>query len=332
MNKEREFEVALSFAGENREYVDRVANLLRDAGVRVFYDLFEEANLWGKNLYDYLSDIYMNKALYTIMFISEPYSRKLWPDHERQSMQAKAFQESQEYILPARFDETPIPGVLPTVGYIYLVNKKPEEFVEIVLKKLVNSGATIPSASVRRSLFATSTQPRANPSTSTIQIESSEGRPIPDTSVLAIADNNTTKAGRTNDAGVAEITIHTRRAYKLLVAHAEFPGALIETWDPADDISVILAATTNTGSVVCRSTCHIPGLTGRLNPILDSHDRMYLYADNIAINGGETQPVCFVVNEPFELEDCDGVVMQLTILHIQGDTSLIQFVHPSYDS
>src|SRR5687768_6731675 len=113
----REFDIALSFAGEDRQYVDQVANLLRDSGVKVFYDLFEEANLWGKNLYDYLSDIYMNKAQYTIMFISEHYAQKLWPTHERQSMQARAFQESQEYILPARFDATPIPGVLPTVGY-----------------------------------------------------------------------------------------------------------------------------------------------------------------------------------------------------------------------
>ena len=59
MTEQREFDIALSFAGENRDYVDQIANLLRDSGVKVFYDLFEEANLWGKNLYDYLSDIYM---------------------------------------------------------------------------------------------------------------------------------------------------------------------------------------------------------------------------------------------------------------------------------
>jgi len=101
---EREFDIALSFAGEDRGYVDQVANLLRDSGVKVFYDLFEEANLWGKNLYDYLSDVYTNKAVYTIMFISKHYADKLWCSYERQSMQARAFQEHQEYILPARFE------------------------------------------------------------------------------------------------------------------------------------------------------------------------------------------------------------------------------------
>jgi tetratricopeptide (TPR) repeat protein len=141
----REFDVALSFAGEDRNYVDQVANLLRDSGVKVFYDSFEETNLWGKNLYDYLSDIYMNKASYTIMFISKHYADKLWTNHERQVVQARAFQERQEYMLPARFDETEIPGVLPTIGYISLAERTPKQFVEVILGKLISSGGTIPS-------------------------------------------------------------------------------------------------------------------------------------------------------------------------------------------
>ncbi|TMP76812.1 molecular chaperone Tir, partial [Pseudoalteromonas phenolica] len=40
MSNSKEFEIALSFAGEDREYVDQVANLLKDSGVKVFYDLF----------------------------------------------------------------------------------------------------------------------------------------------------------------------------------------------------------------------------------------------------------------------------------------------------
>ena len=149
MNTSKEFDIALSFSGEDREYVDQVANLLRDSGVKVFYDLFEETNLWGKDLYGYLSDIYMNKAFYTIMFISEYYAHKLWPNHERESMQARAFQENQEYILPARFDDTPIPGVLPTVGYISLKEHSPSTFIKIIHKKLINSGRTVPSATAR---------------------------------------------------------------------------------------------------------------------------------------------------------------------------------------
>ena len=112
MNDHRDYDVALSFAGEDREYVDQVANKLKDRGVKVFYDLFEEADLWGKDLYVHLSEIYQVRAKFTVMFISKSYGEKLWTNHERRAAQARAFQEAQEYILPARFDETQIPGVL----------------------------------------------------------------------------------------------------------------------------------------------------------------------------------------------------------------------------
>jgi hypothetical protein len=327
----KEFDIALSFAGEDREYVDQVANLLRDSGVKVFYDLFEEANLWGKNLYDYLSEIYMDKAMFTIMFISESYAKKVWTNHERQAMQARAFQESQEYVLPVRFDETVIPGVLPTVGYISLVNRTPAQFVEVVHKKLIVSGRTVPSESIRSALFSTATMPRVDPMKPAISIISTDGDAVSSAEVVAIADNNTIKNGFTDKDGIAKLTIPTRRRYQLLIAHPSFPGAIIHSWDPAEDVKITLTATQNVGSLICHSTGNIPGLEGRLNPILDSGNRMYLYADNIAIDGGKGQPAGFALNKPFQLEDSNGVIMEVQVLHIQGRTSLLQYVRPSYD-
>lgn len=322
-----EFEIALSFAGEDRQYVDQVANLLRDSGVKVFYDLFEEANLWGKNLYDYMSEIYQNKALYTIMFISEHYARKVWANHERQAMQARAFQEHQEYILPARFDESAIPGVLPTIGYISLADRSPQDFVKIIHKKLINSGRTIPSESVRRSMFAVESAPRVDPIQAKVIVLNSDKQPIAGATLRAIADNNTSKGATTSDDGLAHIEIPTRRLYSLLVAHPDYPGATIPTWDPSDDLTVTLLTSENTGSVIVDSTGYIRGLEGRLNPILDSSRRTYLYADNIAVNGGVEQPATFEVNVPFDVEDSNGVVMQIRVLHIQGRTSLLQYAH-----
>ena len=178
MNITKEFDVALSFAGEDRLYVDQVANLLRDSGVKVFYDLFEEANLWGKNLYEYLMDVYMNKAEYTIMFISENYAKKLLTTHERKAMQSRALQEIQEYILPARFDETPIPGLLQTIFYISLINRTPEEFVKIIHQKLIFAGHTIPSEILLKSLFPIVAVPRVDPIQSTITVRNGKNEPV----------------------------------------------------------------------------------------------------------------------------------------------------------
>ena len=46
---EPEYQVALSFAGEQRGYVKAVASALK-RGVGVFYDEDSEIDLWGKNL------------------------------------------------------------------------------------------------------------------------------------------------------------------------------------------------------------------------------------------------------------------------------------------
>jgi hypothetical protein len=131
-----EYDVALSFAGEDRAYVEQVANFLKEAGVKVFYDRFEEVLLWGKNLYDYLSDVYGRQARYTVMFISRHYAKKVWTTHERESAQARALQENSECILPARFDDTKVPGLPSTVKYLSLQGRDPKDFADLIGQKV----------------------------------------------------------------------------------------------------------------------------------------------------------------------------------------------------
>ena len=131
-----QYDVALSFAGEDRSYVEEVAQHLKNAGVRVFYDKYEEVELWGKNLYTHLDEIYRRKAHYCIIFISSAYGKKLWTNHERESAQARAFEENEEYILPAKLDDSEIPGVRPTTGYIDLRKKLPHEFAQLIISKV----------------------------------------------------------------------------------------------------------------------------------------------------------------------------------------------------
>ncbi|MBQ4819164.1 TIR domain-containing protein [Aquimarina sp. MMG016] len=322
------FDIALSFAGEQREYVDQVANILNQKGISTFYDKFEEANLWGKNLYDYLSDVYMNQARYTIMFISKDYSKKLWTNHERQSMQARAFQESSEYVLPAKFDDTEIAGVLPTTGYISLQDKTPEEFVFIIEKKLIYSGGTIPSENLRSALSTIVTIPKIDPKNVDLTVISDD-YPIQGAQVCLIADNGTTLNGTTNNEGKVSFNITTRRLYSVLVAHPEYSSAVLEQFDTSEDLKITLKTIENIGSIICISTCHINGLKGRLNPILDS-PRRYFYADNIAIHGGKEQPVMFKLNEPVQVEDCNGIIMNLIFRFMLGRTTLIDYVKPVF--
>jgi len=131
-----DFHVALSFAGEDRRYVERVASALREMGLRVFYDKHEVASLWGKDLYTHLREVYTRRAMYTVMFISKHYGEKLWTNHERESAQARAFEEKREYILPARFDDTEVPGLLRTTHHVDLKEVSPEELARLIKEKI----------------------------------------------------------------------------------------------------------------------------------------------------------------------------------------------------
>lgn len=132
-------DIALSFAGEDRAYVDEVATELRMHNVRVFYHPFVVADTWGAHLYAYFSDIFQNKAKFVIAFISAHYARKAWPRHERRSAQARSPFRRQPHFLPVRLDVSELQGLLPTIGYIDGRVVPPTELVGLILEKLDHS-------------------------------------------------------------------------------------------------------------------------------------------------------------------------------------------------
>src|SRR6185436_9741294 len=116
--QDREYDAALSFAGEDRARANALAEALRTRGVRIFYDAYEKADIWGKNLYDHLSDVYLNKAQYCVMLLSFHYTEKVWTNHERKAAQVRAVQENQEYILPVHLGRAEVDDVLPAMVYL----------------------------------------------------------------------------------------------------------------------------------------------------------------------------------------------------------------------
>src|SRR2546428_1912436 len=100
------YDVAISYAGEDRNYAQTLADALRLRNVKVFYDRYERTTLWGKNLYEYLSDLYQHKSRYCVMLLSQHYASKVWTTHERRAAQNRAVRENEEYILPICLDDT----------------------------------------------------------------------------------------------------------------------------------------------------------------------------------------------------------------------------------
>ncbi len=136
MNQKLQYDVVVSFAGEDRIIVEELVNLLVSKGISVFYDSQQQAQLWGKDLYQYLDEVYSNSAKFCIIFVSESYMKKAWAKHELKSAQSRAFNQSSEYILPIKLDDTELPGISENVGYIDARNTSVNEIVGLLISKL----------------------------------------------------------------------------------------------------------------------------------------------------------------------------------------------------
>ncbi|GIF22512.1 hypothetical protein BJ973_002838 [Actinoplanes tereljensis] len=111
------YDIALSFAGEDRDFARDLDEILTERGVRVFYDDDKKALLWGKNLYTTLYDVYANQSRFCVLLVSAAYRDKMWTNHERAAAQARALEmRGQEYILPIRIEDVTIQGVPPTIA------------------------------------------------------------------------------------------------------------------------------------------------------------------------------------------------------------------------
>jgi hypothetical protein len=130
------YDVCLSFAGEDRDYVEEVARHLTELGVSRFYDTDEQADLWGKNLVEHLDEIYRKDSRFCVMFVSEAYVRKMWTRHERRAAFDRAMVQDTEYVLPARFDDTEVPALRAGTGYLDLRNRTPRELAVMIAQKV----------------------------------------------------------------------------------------------------------------------------------------------------------------------------------------------------
>ena len=133
-----QYDVALSFADEDRDFVEKVYQELIANDVSVFYDFDEDiaVGLWGEDLIETLDRTYRERSKCVVIFVSASYAKKMWTKLERRSALAKALEEEKVYVLPARFDDTKLPGLLPTVAFVDLTKETPRSFAQKIIRKL----------------------------------------------------------------------------------------------------------------------------------------------------------------------------------------------------
>lgn len=155
---EYKYDVALSFASEQREYVEKVAKQLSVMGVKCFYDNNYQVELWGEDLLEFLENVYDKCSRYCVMFISKEYLEKEWTHYERQVIlqhfySDKNIDNSQHsYLLPVRFDDTRIPGITNSWGFISAQNTPPEKLAHMIYDKIFKNEYSIKTDSINTSL------------------------------------------------------------------------------------------------------------------------------------------------------------------------------------
>ena len=161
---------------------------------------------------------------------------------------------------------------------------------------------------------------------SVMVVNSETGKPLPGIDVLMLYPNKTYRKAKTDAFGRVELVLHAKLPMTVFCAAPGFRAHVTQQYQPGLPLEVVLTPTEVGGSmIIADRSGHLDGIRGRLNPILDSHDRMYLYADNVAVNDGKAQPVRFSLNEPVKLTDSFGACATVWFREMRGASCVLDY-------
>lgn len=134
----KRFLIALSFPGEYREFVEKVAHLLgEDLGrQRVLYDKFHEAEFARPNLDVHLQTLYHNESELLVVFLCADYERKEWTGLEWRAIRDLIKKKQDTSIMFLRLDNANISGLFSIDGYISVQGREPTEIATLILSRL----------------------------------------------------------------------------------------------------------------------------------------------------------------------------------------------------
>ena len=138
----RRFAIGLSFPGEHRDYVERIARALlpafggEEAGkARVFYDDWHKGKIIGYASNRKLEKIYAEDVDLVVPFYCQDYSKKNWCGVELRAIEALLFDQQYDRVLPFRFDMVDIPSSFKTDIFLVVSSCPPEEIAQLILER-----------------------------------------------------------------------------------------------------------------------------------------------------------------------------------------------------
>jgi len=140
-SKRRRFAIALSFPGERREYVERVANALLPAfggeqgKAQIFYDAWHEGLIIGYTSNRKLQNIYATESDLIVPFFCQDYLNKQWCGVELRAIEQLLFDREFDRVLPFRFDHVEIPGSFRTDIFPIVSDRPAEDVARLIVDR-----------------------------------------------------------------------------------------------------------------------------------------------------------------------------------------------------
>lgn len=132
-----DFDVAISFAGSDREVAAEISTELKNAGYRIFYDRDYQHALLGEELTEYLQDTYFRRSRFAVVIISPAFRESKWAGQwEWKAVLARMQDQRGAYLLPYIMEDTNLPGLNKTLGYVSHNDFTPTQFAALVVRKL----------------------------------------------------------------------------------------------------------------------------------------------------------------------------------------------------
>ena len=139
----KRFRIALSFAGEKRDFVKQAADLLalRFGPEKILYDKYHEAEFARNDLGIYLPNLYNRNSDLVVVVVCPNYDVKEWTGLEWLAIHDRLQQRQRDDVQLCRFGHAYVDGLFRGAGFIELDDKTPDEFVTLILERLaLNEG------------------------------------------------------------------------------------------------------------------------------------------------------------------------------------------------
>lgn len=130
------YDVALSFAGEDRQIVSSIFDILKKKRIRIYFDQTAQSTMIGSDLRARLKEVYGKQSRYCVVFSSRDYARKEYTLLELETILERESTKDPGCLIRVKLDSVTLPGYSDRRVFIDGQDTSAETIAQLILSKL----------------------------------------------------------------------------------------------------------------------------------------------------------------------------------------------------